>query len=370
MDSLKTPYSAYRYAPQKIDVAVVGGGQSALAAAYFLRRAGLNYVVLDDQQESGGAWQHGWDSLRLFSPAQWSSLPGWLMPPVAEQYPPRDHVVNYLAQYEKRYNIPAQRPVRVTAVSPQENGLLVTANTDAWLAKTVVSATGTWGHPFVPEYPGQADYRGEQLHSAHYRNPEEFRGKNVLVVGAGNSGAQILAELSQVCHVTWVTLEEPTFLPDDVDGRVLFEHATERWKAHSEGRPHPAPTGGLGDIVMVPPVREARERGVLKSVRPFVNFVNDGVVWADGTRSQVDAVIWCTGFRPALAHLRALNVVNATGRVDVVEGRSVNEPRLWLVGYGEWCGFASATLIGVMRSARSAVAQINDYLSSLAEQTA
>ncbi|WP_421376404.1 ArsO family NAD(P)H-dependent flavin-containing monooxygenase [Paraburkholderia sp. DD10] len=348
-----------------IDVAIIGGGQSALATAYFLRRAGIDYVVLDDQPAPGGAWQHTWDSLNLFSPAQWSSLPGWLMPATSEQYPSRDHVIRYLTEYEKRYEIPVRRPVDVTSVSRREGGLLVSTDRGEWLAKTVVSATGTWARPYIPDYPGQACFEGEQLHSAHYRKPEVFHGKDVLVVGGGNSGAQILAELSQVCHTTWVTLEEPTLLPDDVDGRVLFERATERWKARAEGRADPAPTGGLGDIVMVPPVREARERGVLHSVRPFSHFTVDGVVWKDGSHARVDAVIWCTGFRPALEHLRPLHVLNDAGRVDVLEGRAVLEPRLWLVGYGEWCGFASATLIGVMRSARSTATQIGQYLISL-----
>lgn len=348
-----------------IDVAIIGGGQSALATAYFLRRAGIDYVVLDDQPAPGGAWQHTWDSLHLFSPAQWSSLPGWLMPATSEQYPSRDHVIRYLTDYEKRYEIPVRRPLDVTSVSRREGGLLVSTDRGEWLAKTVVSATGTWARPYIPDYPGQACFEGEQLHSAHYRKPEIFHGEDVLVVGGGNSGAQILAELSQVCHTTWVTLEEPTLLPDDVDGRVLFERATERWKARAEGRADPAPTGGLGDIVMVPPVRDARERGVLHSVRPFSHFTVDGVVWKDGSHARVDAVIWCTGFRPALEHLRPLHVLNDAGRVDVLEGRAVLEPRLWLVGYGEWCGFASATLIGVMRSARSTATQIGQYLISL-----
>ncbi|MFM0176457.1 ArsO family NAD(P)H-dependent flavin-containing monooxygenase [Paraburkholderia sediminicola] len=352
-----------------IDVAIIGGGQSALAVAYFLRRAGIGYVVLDDQPAGGGAWQHTWDSLRLFSPGQWSSLPGWLMPPTSEQYPSRNHVIRYLTEYEKRYEIPVLRPLGVTSILRRDSGLLISTDHGEWLAKAVVSATGTWGRPYIPDYPGQGSFEGEQLHSAHYRNPDTFHGKDVLVVGGGNSGAQILAELSQVCHTTWVTLEAPTFLPDEVDGRVLFERATERWKARSEGRPDPAPTGGLGDVVMVPPVREARERGVLHSVRPFSHFTVDGVVWKDGSHAHVDAVIWCTGFRPALEHLRPLHVLNDAGRVDVVDGRAVLEPRLWLVGYGEWCGFASATLIGVMRSARSAATQIGQHLNTLEEST-
>jgi cation diffusion facilitator CzcD-associated flavoprotein CzcO len=172
-----------------------------------------------------------------------------------------------------------------------------------WDAKAVVSATGTWSNPNIPAYPGAELFRGQQLHSAHYVEPLAFSGKRVLIVGGGNSGAQILAEVSQVADATWVTPTEPLFLPDDVDGRVLFERATERWKAQMEGRVIEQPVGGLGDIVMVPAVVEARERDVLHAVRPFVRFTPDGVVWADGSETAVDAVIWCTGFKPALGHL-------------------------------------------------------------------
>ncbi|OOG14342.1 hypothetical protein BMS17_20260 [Pseudomonas sp. C9] len=156
----------------------------------------------------------------------------------------------------------------------------------------------------------------------------------MLVVGGGNSGAQILAEVSKIAETRWGTPVEPMFLPDDVDGRVLFERATERWKAQLEGRVIEQPVGGLGDIVMVPPVVEARERNVLKSVRVFESFTHRGVTWGDGSESAVDAVIWCTGFRPALQHLDSLEVVNTEGRVEVEGTHSTKEPRLWLVGYG------------------------------------
>ncbi|VVD67089.1 ArsO family NAD(P)H-dependent flavin-containing monooxygenase [Pandoraea cepalis] len=351
------------------DVCVIGGGQSALAVAYFLRRAGLNYVLLDEQPAPGGAWLQAWDSLRLFSPAQWSSLPGWPMPRSESEYPLRDEIVRYLTDYERRYQIPVRRPVHVTSVKRADTRLLVETNDGNWLAQTVISATGTWKKPFIPSYPGQELFQGEQLHSAHYRNADALHGKNVLVVGGGNSGAQILAEVSQACNATWVTVDEPLFLPDDVDGRVLFERATEKWKAQSEGRPAPAPTGGLGDVVMVKSVKEARARGVLHSVRPFSRFVADGVVWADGSHSPVDVVIWCTGFRPALDHLDGLGVLEGDGRVATEGTHAVREPRLWLVGYGEWTGFASATLIGVMRSARDTANQVAEYLASIRERS-
>jgi putative flavoprotein involved in K+ transport len=148
-----------------------------------------------------------------------------------------------------------------------------------------------------------------------------------------------------------------------VDGRVLFERATERVRARMEGGEADAPKGGLGDIVMVPPVLEARERGVLHSVRPFTRFTPDGVVWQDGSLSAVDAVIWCTGFRPDLGHLAPLGVLEPDGRVAVENGRSTREPRLWLLGYGDWTGAASATLAGITRSARDTVHGIQHFLT-------
>ncbi|VVD89510.1 pyridine nucleotide-disulfide oxidoreductase [Pandoraea iniqua] len=352
-----------------VDTLVIGGGQSALATAYFLRRWQVDYVLLDDQPEAGGAWQRAWPSLRLFSPAQWSSLPGWPMPGGERHYPSRDEVVAYLKAYEARYGVPVERPVRVERVVREPGGSALRVETDrgAWLAKTVISATGSWRSPYIPAYPGHGLFRGRQLHSADYRDVGDLRGARVLVIGGGNSGAQIFAELSSTCDATWVTLAPPEYLPDDVDGRVLFEQATARWQARQRGLPDPFPDSGLGRIVMVPPVREARDRGVLNAVRPFERFVDDGVVWADGTHTRVDAVIWCTGFRPALGHLAGLGLTDDDGRIRVDGTRAIDEPRLWLVGYGEWTGYASATLIGVMRSAR---ATVQDVVACLAQGAA
>ena len=118
------------------------------------------------------------------------------------------------------------------------------------------------------------------------------------MVGGGNSGAQIFAELDEVATATWVTREPPKFLADDVDGRVLFERATARINSQAGSATTDQPVGGIGDIVMVPPVRAARERGVLQAKPMFSHFTVNGVVWQDGTEQAVDAVIWCTGFQP------------------------------------------------------------------------
>ncbi|WP_439596541.1 ArsO family NAD(P)H-dependent flavin-containing monooxygenase [Falsiroseomonas sp.] len=345
-----------------MDVLVIGAGQAGLAAGYFLKRRGLDYRLLDAGAAAGGAWRHGWESLTLFSPAAQSSLPGWPMPPTpGGGYPPRDAVIAYLTAYEARYALPVQRPVQVTAVRRAAEGLRVeAAEGAAWTARAVISATGTWSHPFVPQVPGREAFAGRQIHSARYRRPADFAGQSVLVVGGGNSGAQILAEVSRhAARATWVTERPPVFLPDDVDGRVLFDRATARWQAEREGRPAPPPLGGLGNIVMVPPVVEARARRVLHSLPPFARLEAAGAVWADGSRVAAEAIIWCTGFRPALDHLAPLGLVEADGRVRVSpEGQALAEPRLWLLGYGDWTGAASATLAGVTRAARAVVAAI------------
>lgn len=347
------------------DVVVVGGGQSALAAGYFLKRTGLSFVLLDDQPTPGGAWLHAWPSLRLFSPAAYNALPGWPMPAGGNGTPTREEVVAYLRAYEQRYALPVRRPLSVLAVERGEDGFRIReASGGVRAAKAVISATGTWRRPFVPAYPGADAFAGTQSHSAHYAGPAAYAGKRVLVVGGGNSGAQILAEVSQVAQTLWVTAQPPRFLPDDVDGRVLFERATERWRAQQQGRDPEPPAGGFGDIVMLPQVREARARGVLVSRPPFVRFTATGAAWADGTRAQFDAVIWCTGFKPALQHLQPLGVVDAAGRVEVDGSRALALPGLWLLGYGDWCGIASATLAGVTRAARATVRQVQAFVDA------
>jgi putative flavoprotein involved in K+ transport len=276
-------------------------------------------------------------------------------------YPSRDAAVRYLTEYERRYELPVERPVRVHGVDRDDGGYRLDTSAGELHARAVVSATGTWAAPVVPMIPGQEEFRGVLLHSATYAGSTSFAGQRVIVVGGGNSGAQILAELSEAAHVSWATREPPHFLPDDVDGRHLFEQATARYRAIREGRT-PEPARSLGDIVMVPPVRHARTRGVLHAEPMFTRFTETGVLWPGGREERIDTVIFATGFRPALDHLVPLGVVDGRGRVEIVRDgsgtRAAREPALWMLGYGDWTGFASATLIGVGRSARAAVDEI------------
>ncbi|WOI61813.1 ArsO family NAD(P)H-dependent flavin-containing monooxygenase [Streptomyces fradiae] len=347
------------------DVVVIGGGQAGLAAGYHLRRLGLDFVVLDAQAAPGGAWRHTWDSLHLFSPAAYSSLPGRIMPPQpGETYPDARHVVDYLTDYERRYDLPLVRPARVEAVHRDGGFLRVESAAGTWRARAVISATGTWWRPFLPAVPGRAGFQGAQLHTVEYRRPADFAGQRVVVVGGGNSGAQIAADLVHGTDLIWVTRHPPRYLADDIDGRALFDAATARRRALDEGRTDTGGVASLGDIVAVPPVREARDAGLLRAQPMFARLTPTGVEWADGTRADADAIVWCTGFRPALSHLAPLGLRGPRGRIPTAGTRALREPRLHLLGYGDWTGPASATLIGVGRPARDAARSIRELLGT------
>lgn len=344
-----------------VDVAVIGGGQAGLATAYYLRRAGIDHVVIDAQNHPGGAWQSTWPSLRLFSPAAYSSLPGWPMPPHPDDFPPVEHVLDYLRDYEERYELDVERPVTVRDVHSQDEGLVVVTDAGDLRAKFVINTTGTWAAPFVPRVEGSETFRGNQLHSAHYQGPEAFAGQSVAVVGGGNSGVQIAADLVGVAErVSLVSARRLRFLPDEVDGRHLFDRATQR--VRSPKNPKDQEEAFVGNIVALPRVREARAKGALRLRAMFDRMVPEGAV-IGRYQLDVDTVIWCTGYRPALRHLRSLKLRTSDGYPEVTGHRSVKDPRVCFVGYGEWTGPASATLIGVGRTAKALVAALAEELA-------
>lgn len=295
---------------------VVGGGQSGLATAYYLRRFEVDFLVLDNQETPGGAWLHTWPSLTLFSGAGFSNLPGWPMPQYPG-YPPASHVVDYLERYEERYDLPVRRPVEVRNVRHDGEVFRLETSAGQFTAEHLVAATGTWSAPFVPHYSGT--FRGRQWHSSIYPGPEPFRGTKVAVVGGANSGAQIAADLVGAADVTWFTLKEPRWMPDDVDGRDLFLQSRRRILGGSAGP-------NLGDIVALPHLRQLRDTNQLTATPIFESL----------DELDHDHLIWCTGFRPALGPFRPL-----------MRGREPAVQNLHLVGYGTWTGDGSATLMGV-----------------------
>jgi thioredoxin reductase len=345
-----------------LDVIVIGGGQSGLACGYYLRRHKLNFLLLDKEEKCGGAWLHAWDSLTLFSPSEHSSLPGWLMPKSENLFPSKQEVIDYLCQYEKRYELPIERSVTVENITSENKVFKIYTNKGIYFSKAIIAAAGTWNNPFIPKIKGIDTFKGIQIHSAHYKNAEQFRNLKVLVVGEGNSGAQIVAEVSKVTSVKWSTRKPPQYLPDEVDGFYLFNVATAKYNAEKEGKPFNAANYDLGNIVMVPPVQEARSRGVLISSGSFENIYENGVIWSDGSKEDFDAIIWCTGFGYATSFLKNIVSTDERGIIKTEESKATELSGLWLAGYGSWTGYASATLIGINRNAKQTCNEITDYL--------
>ncbi|WP_344680484.1 FAD-dependent oxidoreductase, partial [Saccharopolyspora taberi] len=196
---------------REVDVVVIGAGQAGLSSAYHLRRSGAGFVVLDDADRAGGAWQHRWPSLRIGAAHGIHDLPGLAFETGDDSRPASEVVSEYFARYERTFKLPVLRPVKVLAVRSAGAHLHVETTAGTWAARAVINATGTWENPFWPRYPGQELFAGRQLHTADYRDAEEFRGQHVVVVGGGISAVEQLTEISEVTTTTWVTRRPPVF---------------------------------------------------------------------------------------------------------------------------------------------------------------
>lgn len=346
-----------------IPVVVIGAGQAGLAVAYYLRRfeleAGRDFVVLDRGPDAGGAWQHRWQSLRLGSAHRVHDLPGMAELELSfdtadRDVPARDVVRDYYALYEKHFELNVERPVSVRSVSNQGADLVVQSSAGNIATRFVVNASGTWGSPFIPHYPGAATFAGRHVHTANYVSAEEFRDKNVIVVGGGTSAIGFMLELEGVASgLTWVARRPIDWLDSealDVEGAAAA--VAQQDKAARAGLALPSIVSGTG----VPKTRRMAAgiaRGVLVARPMFERIEPDGVRWADGTFEPADAVIWATGFRPELRHLAPLKLREASGGLTVASGASWTDPRIFLAGYGP-----QASTIGASRAGRTIARQV------------
>jgi cation diffusion facilitator CzcD-associated flavoprotein CzcO len=344
------------------EVAVIGAGQAGLSSAYFLRQAGFEpgpgFVVLDADDAPGGAWQHRWPTLRMATVHGIFDLPGMHFDPPADDERAAVAVPTYFADYERRFDLRVRRPVRVRAVSREADRLLVSTDAGDWAARAVINATGTWRTPFWPRYPGQETFRGRQLHTADYRGPAEFAGKRVVVGGGGTSAIQLLTEIAEVATTTWVTRTPPVFRdgPFSEDwGREVVALVDERVRAGLPPRSVVSVTG----LANTPAVVAARAKGVLHRLPMFERITPDGVAWADGRSAAADVILWCTGWRPSLDHLRPLHLREPGGGITMDGTRVVAEPRVHLVGYGP-----SASTVGANRAGRQAVRELRALLAA------
>jgi putative flavoprotein involved in K+ transport len=354
-----------------LDALVVGAGQAGLAAGYHLKRAGLSFEILEARGGPGGSWPGYYDSLTLFSPARYSGLPGMPFPGPPDRYPARDEVVGYLRGYAEAFGLPVLAGRRVLRAGRDAGAefRLLTEDGGEHRSRNLISATGSFARPHRPRFPGQGAFRGRILHAAEYRNPGPFRGKRVVVVGAGDSAVQIAHELAGVAETTLATRAPIRFMPQVVLGRDLhFWLSVSGLDRLPLGRLFDVsePGGVVDDGTYAAAVRSGRP-----DRRPvFSRFTESGVVWDDGSEEPVDAVLLATGYGPNLGYLGPLGALRADGRPDQRGGMSRAVPGLYFVGLPFQTSFASATLRGVGSDAELVVARARRRVArSLMEPT-
>lgn len=334
------------------NLVIIGAGQAGLATAHVARRAGLRPIVLEAGEAAAGSWPHYYDSLTLFSPARYSSLPGRPFPGDRDRYPRRGEVADYLHAYAAELDADVRYRHRVQAVS-SVNGRGFTVETDTGATITgdvVVSASGGFGRPHRPALAGLSDFGGTVLHAAEYRNPDQFAHARVVVVGGGNSAIQIAVELATVARVSVATRSGLRWAPQRPLGRDLH------WWLTVTGL-DVAPIGRLMRGRTAPVLDDGRYRAALATGNPdhrpmFTQLDADRVTWPDGTREHLDAIVLATGYRPHLDYLAGTGALDPDGNPLHRAGVSTTVPGLGYVGLEFQRSLASATLRGVARDAR------------------
>ncbi|MGH3048610.1 MAG: flavin-containing monooxygenase [Gaiellaceae bacterium] len=342
-------------------MAIVGGGSAGLATAALLRRRGIQAVVLEAGPEPGAAWRDRYDRLRLHTPRLLSGLPGRRIPRRYGRWVRRDDLLAYLRDYAEAERLDVRTGVRVERLDPDGDGWRLETSAGPLHAAAAVVATGYNGAPFVPDWPGRETFAGELIHSVSYRNPEPYRGRDVLVAGAGNSGAEIAHDLidggaarsrlsvrTPPQIVKRATAGIPAQLigmairrlpPDWVDPvtKALRRVAIPDLSAQGLARPElglrsafiATGTTPILDVGIVDAVRGGR----VEVVAAVEGFDGAEVLLADGSRVRPDAVIAATGFRPGLEPLvGGLGVLGPRGLPVKTDGEPAL-PGLWFVGF-------------------------------------
>src|SRR5215211_9049957 len=288
---------------EHFETVIIGGGQAGLSVGYHLARQGRRFVILDAGQRIGDAWRNRWDSLRLFTPARYSGLPGMGFPAAAWHYPTKDEVAGYLETYAARFQLPVRTGVRVDGLTRQGDRYLVTATGRRFEAANVVVASGAFHHPRIPGFAPELDRGILQLHSTGYRRPSQLRDGGALVVGAANSGAEIALELS-AGRPTWLSGPHPGNEPARAGGRADRLTTPALWFAFSKVLSVGNPVGRRLRpklLTAAAPLARVRRKDLAAAgveLVPRTVGARDGLpLLEDGRALEVANVVWCTGFR-------------------------------------------------------------------------
>lgn len=331
------------------DTVVVGGGQAGLAIGYYLKEQGRDFVILDAGDRVGDAWRGRWDSLKLFTPAGYSGLPGMPFPAPCGYYPTKDEMADYLQMYAGRLGLPVRLGCRVDSLRRCDGGYLLNGGKERYVAENVVVATGPYLTPRLPDFASCLDPLIARLHSSAYRNADQLPEGDVLVVGAGNSGAEISMELAATRR-TYLSGRDTGSAPAGLLRSRLFWWIIDRVttdtrlgrKGKEFDRLHGTPLIGLKprDIVAAGVERVPRVEGVIDG-KPKL---------ADGRALEVSGIVWATGFVPDFGWIE-LPIFDEVGYPIHYRGVVDADPGLYFLGLPFQHTFASAVIGGVGKDA-------------------
>lgn len=343
---------------ERFDTVVIGAGQTGLTVGYHLRQRDVSFVILDANERIGDSWRQRWDSLRLFTPARYNGLPGWPFPASSWSFPTRDEMADYLEEYAARFTLPVRSGVRVDKLSKNAHGYVLTARGGRRVeARNVVVAMASYQRPTMPEFATELNPDIHQLHSAEYRNPAQLRAGGVLVVGAGNSGADIALDVAG-SHTTWLSGRDVGHVPVSIDSvaaqlllvplllRVLFHRVlTVNNLLGRKVRKRVLSRGG--PLIRIRP-RDIAAAGIERV--PRVVGVAAGLpMLADQRVLDVSNIVWCTGFHPDFSWIDLPEFVPN----DLWRHRGIipSQPGLYFVGLLFLYAMSSSMIHGVGRDA-------------------
>ena len=344
--------------PREVDVLVVGAGQAGLGVAQQLRRRQIDVLVVD-ALSVGESWRERWDSLQLFTPRRFSGLPGLRFPGGPTRSPSRTEMAHYLERYVEHFDLPVRTGVRVERLTREVSGFCAETPDGPIHAQQVVLATGPFRRPFVPAAGHDLDPAVTQMHSFTYRRPGDLPPGDVLVVGGGNSAAQLALELAQTHRVTVAGPGELWFLPEDILGVSMYwwtlltgvlNAGAEAWIARYIRR--------RGDAIVGTQLRALIAEGRVRLVPHRVVAAHGrSVELADGTVLAVSSVLWCTGFRPDTDWIAIAGALDPTG-APLHDKGAAPVPGLHWMGLPWQTRLNSSIIDGVDRDARRTAARI------------
>jgi putative flavoprotein involved in K+ transport len=346
------------FASVRVNTVVIGGGQAGLSVGYHLSRLGVPFVILDASRHVGDSWRQRWDSLRLFTPARHAGLDGMPFPAKPFSFPTKDDMADYLEAYARRFELPVRLGVKVDRLSRLGDRFIVVAGNQRFEADNVVVAMGHYQRPRRPAFAGELRSSITQVHSFEYRNPGQLQPGDVLVVGAGNSGAEIAVETA-ARHRTWLAGRETGHVPFRVDGlaaRLIVSRLVLRVVFHrilSIATPigrkvRPRVLHRAAPLIRTKP-KDLAAAGVLRV--PRVTGVRNGLpLLEDGRTAEVANVVWCTGFDAGFSWID-LPVFGPDGFPQHEAGVVAAEPGLFFVGLPFLYAFSSEMIHGVGRDA-------------------